>query len=75
MTAVRIRHHGERIRRREVRRALRRLESQGELTERQRAAVQALGERLVDRLLAGPEAGLEAADDEDAARMAASLFG
>lgn len=67
--AVRLRHRGERIRRREVERALRRLDSRGELTDRKRAAVEALGERLVERLLALPESELDSAADDSAVSL------
>lgn len=54
----------ERIRREQTRRALRRLEAQGELTAEQRRAVERLAHRLVGALR-GPAAGVVAASARD----------
>ncbi|NLV10277.1 MULTISPECIES: hypothetical protein [Halomicrobium] len=66
----RIRERGESVRDRQVERAL----SELELSEHERDAVERLGDRLVERLLAVPEAQLErAASDGDDETLAAAL--
>jgi len=60
----RIRRRAEDIRRAELRTAIDRLETHGELTESQRAAVEALSQRLVEQLLGVAERQLETADEE-----------
>jgi|GEM_PF-2156215 glutamyl-tRNA reductase len=55
--------------------ALSRLRETGDLTDEQRAAVEALSERIVDGLLAAPRAGLrDSADRAEAARTVLELF-
>ena len=70
----RIRRRGEEVRREEFRTAIDRLEAQGELTDGQRAAVEELSERLVDRLLGVAERQLDSAD-EAAVEVAVELLG
>jgi len=56
-----IREHAEERKRRELATALDALDASGGLTDGQRDAVEALADRLVDRLLAPPTASLRAA--------------
>lgn len=70
----RIRERGETVRDRQVERALSTLD----LAERERAVIEALGDRLVERLLAVPEEQLRSAareDDENEFERALELFG
>ncbi|MFB6073964.1 MAG: hypothetical protein ABEJ89_03030 [Haloarculaceae archaeon] len=69
-----IRERGQAIRDRQVAEAVRKLEAKRDLDDRERKVLEALGDRLVDRLLAVPESALEAADAETA-RTARDLFG
>jgi len=63
------------IRTEQLERALSQLRAQGELTDEQRAAVDALSERLVDGLLGAPRAELrDSADRAEAARLVLELF-
>ena len=71
--AARIRERGERVAARETERALAQLRARGHLSAREEKAVEALAERLTDRLLAVPEAGLREADGETT-RVALALF-
>lgn len=72
----RLRHRGERIRRREVRRALRRLETLGPVSDDQRVAVETLATELVDGLLDPAEQRLGAAGtDADSVAAIARLYG
>jgi len=73
-TTARIRQQAETVRREELQTALDRLEATGDLTDDQRAAVEALSVRLVDRLLAVPERRLDAADDAETLETAIALF-
>jgi|GEM_PF-1088031 len=73
---ARIGERGESIRDRQVERALGELDD--DLTARERAVVEALGDRLVERLLAVPEAQLKAAaseGDDEQFDCALKLFG
>lgn len=75
---TRIEARGAEIRAAELDRALTRLEARGELTEEQRAAVETLSERLVERLLSVPRESLRAAahrGDDERAGTALELFG
>ncbi|MFC6757580.1 glutamyl-tRNA reductase [Halomicroarcula sp. GCM10025894] len=64
------------VRTEQLEQALSRLREEGDLTDEQRAAVEALSERLVDGLLAAPRAGLcDSADRAAAARAVLALFG
>jgi glutamyl-tRNA reductase len=72
---ARIRERSERIAERECEQALRRLRSEGPLSEREAAAVAALAERLTDRLLACPEEALRETSDGRTVRVALELFG
>ena len=60
----------------QVAEAIQQLEADGDLTEEQRQAVESLGERLTERLLAAPRASLREADtrDDDTAATALELF-
>ncbi|MFB6150250.1 MAG: hypothetical protein ABEJ40_00445 [Haloarculaceae archaeon] len=62
---ARMRDRAATVREREVRTALNRLDARGDLSASERAAVERLAERLVDRLLAVPERRLEAVADGD----------
>jgi glutamyl-tRNA reductase len=62
----RIREPATDVRDSELETALAKLESRGELPERDREAVAALADRLVDRLLAVPESSLREAADAEA---------
>jgi glutamyl-tRNA reductase len=67
----------DRLKRREVTTAITRLESAGDLTERQREVVESLGDALVGKLLAPPTTSLReaaVADDWDTIRTALDLF-
>lgn len=71
-----IRDRGETVRDRQVERALSELD--GDLSERERAVIEALGDRLVERLLAVPEAQLRRAareGDGEQFQRALALFG
>lgn len=75
---TRIETRGTEIRASELDRALTRLDARGDLTERQRAAVEALSERLVEQLLSVPRGSLRAAGhrgDDTRAATALELFG
>jgi glutamyl-tRNA reductase len=72
---ARIRERSDRIAKRECEQALRRLRSEGSLSEREAEAVAALAERLTDRLLAVPEEALRETSDERMVRVALELFG
>lgn len=65
--------HSQAVRSEAVETAIRRLETRGDLDERERAAVQTLADRLVGRLLAPPVAGTLAGEDEHV-ETALSLF-
>lgn len=70
----RIRERGETVRDRQVERALSELD---DLSPAERAVIERLGDRLVDRLLAVPEEQLERAageGDEESFEAALSLF-
>lgn len=70
-----IEREADEIRTEQVERALQQLEAQGDLTEEQRAAVEALSERLVEQLVAVPRRTLR--NDEsrgDTAETAIALF-
>lgn len=70
-----IERRADEIRTEHVQRALRRLEAHGDLTDEQRAAVETLGERLVDRLVEPPRRSLRAGEEgDDAAATARALF-
>ena len=71
---ARIRERGERVAESEAEQALARLRARGELSEQEKEAVEALAERLADRLLAVPVAGLQETDGETA-EVALELFG
>jgi len=80
--AARIHDRAAEIREREVETALTKLDAQGDLSPADEAAVEAVADRLVERLIAVPERGLEAAssaDGEDgeaaAVETALELFG
>lgn len=73
-TIAKIRQQSESIRRKELQRALQRLNEEGELTDEQEAAVEALTERLVDQLLAVPRQRLNAVADEEEAETVIELF-
>lgn len=73
-TIAKIRQQAESIRRKELQRALQRLNAEGELTDEQQAAVEALTERLVDQLLAVPRQRLNAVADEEEAETVIELF-
>lgn len=63
------------VRTEQLEQALSRLREEGDLTEEQRAAVEALSARLVYGLLAAPRAGLrDSADRAAAARAVLALF-
>ncbi len=63
------------VRAEQLEQALSQLREEGDLTDEQRAAVEALSERLVDGLLAAPRAGLrESADRAQVARTVLELF-
>lgn len=65
----------EAVRTEQLEQALSRLADEGELTDAQRAAVERLSHRLVDGLLAGPEAELRRASNRHrAARTVLELF-
>lgn len=66
--------HGEDVRAEAVETALQRLEAEESLSADERAAVEALADRLVGRLLATPTATLLGADADDA-ETALTLFG
>jgi len=66
-----IHERGDRIRERELGRAL----SELDLSERERAAIEELSERLVDELLAVPEERLRTTRDPELVRAALDLFG
>ncbi|WP_436932181.1 glutamyl-tRNA reductase [Halosimplex halobium] len=77
---ARIRERAGEVREREVETALTKLDTRGDLSERDREAVERLADRLVARLLAAPERSLRAAaegDDHDPETVATalSLFG
>lgn len=58
-----VRERAEAIRAEQVERALSRLAARGEVTPRRRAVVERLADRLVDRLLAVPEATVRTAGE------------
>lgn len=64
------------VRETQVARALARLKADGELTDEQRAVVQAMAERLTERIVANPRASLREADrrGDDTAATAIALF-
>jgi len=63
------------VRTEQLERALSRLREEGDLTDEQRVAVEALSERLVDGLLAAPRARLrDAAGGAEAARTVLELY-
>jgi glutamyl-tRNA reductase len=70
-----IRARASTVRDEQVERALRRLEARGELTPERREAIERLADRLVDRLVAVPEAGIAAAEGDEVAETALALFG
>lgn len=65
----------EEIRERNVERAARRLAAAGELTERRREALEALGDALVRRILGPPLENMAAADDRETVRVGRDVFG
>jgi len=70
-----IEEHAEAIRTEQVERAVSRLANREDLTDEQQAAVEALSERLVERLLATPRQSLRAAErGDDTAATAVALF-
>ncbi|MBV0901886.1 glutamyl-tRNA reductase [Haloarcula salina] len=74
---ARIDERGAEIRAEQLERALSRLEATDELTPEQRAAVERLGDRLVEQLLAVPHESLRDAarrGDGEAVATALSLF-
>jgi len=72
---ARLDRDAEAVRAEQLERALSQLRANGDLTDEQRAAVEALSERLVDGLLAAPRERLrETADDAEAARAVLDLF-
>ena len=73
---ARVEQRAERIRTEELERALGELAHERELTDDQRAAVEALSERLVDRVLAGPRTRLrrDGVREDDAAATVDALF-
>jgi len=71
---ARIDERGAEIRAEQLERTLSRLEAAGELSTEQRAAVERLGDRLVERLLAVPRESLrDAAEDGDGEAVATAL--
>jgi glutamyl-tRNA reductase len=74
----RIRERATAVRNEEVETALVKLDSDGDVSEADREAVERLADRLVDRLLTVPEESLRAAaaaDDEETVETALELFG
>lgn len=71
-----IRDSAEELERRELERAVDRLEARGTLTPAQRRTVARMATAIVDALLAAPESTLRHASacDEDAVRVAIELF-
>jgi glutamyl-tRNA reductase len=64
----------DRVKRRELERAVRKMESEGELTDEQREVVEALADSLVGQLLAAPTKSLrDAAAEDDWTTIATAL--
>jgi len=70
----RVRRRGEAIADREVDVALRKLEARGDLSDRQRSAVRAMADGIVDALVAEPARTAARADDEETLRTVVDLF-
>ena len=71
----RLDREAEAVRTEQLELALSRLQTQGDLSEDQRVAIERLSERLVDRVLEAPRAKLgESADGAQAARIVLELF-
>lgn len=69
-----IRTHGERIKQRELRQAMSRLDAEASLTPAQRRILREMASEIVDSVLASPEAALAETDDAATLRTAVELF-
>jgi len=72
---ARLDREAEAVRTAQLERALSRLRAGDDLTDEQRAAVEALSERLVAGVLATPRERLRQSDEDEAARAVLALFG
>lgn len=69
-----IRIHGERVKQRELRQAMNRLDAEESLTPAQRRILREMATEIVDSVLASPAAALADTDDAATLRTAVELF-